>query len=118
MQITLSRIAMAVVAVTMMAVAGWSRAADEGVPRQHVGAIAGVVTDAHGHAVAGALVTLEDAHHQLIAKTTTGHDGRFQFPHVRPGRYIVRASKAHVGHGSAVVDVHAGHTTHVHIVLR
>lgn len=118
MSIPLSRMAMALVALTMMALTGWSRAGDVGVPRLHVGAIAGVVTDAHGHAVAGALATLEDAHHHLVAKTTTDAHGRFQFSHLRPGRYIVRASKPHVGHGSAVVDVHAGHTSHVHIVLR
>ena len=34
-----------------------------------------------------------------------------------PGHYTVLASKAYVSHGSAGVDVHAGHTSSVHIDL-
>lgn len=120
MPVTLSRVWMALVLVTTMVMAGLSSPTAMGMvaPPHHTGAIAGTVTDGHGHAVADAQVTLEDGHHHVIAKTTSDQHGEFHFPHVPAGRYTVRANKPHVGHGSAVVDVHAGHTAAVHIVLR
>lgn len=119
MQNVIVRLGMMLVVLTTLALAGWPTSVSAAAPpRQATGAIAGIVTDAHGHAVAGATVTLENDHHHVIASTITDHQGRFYFFHVRPGHYIVRAVKDHVGHGSAGVDVHTGMTSHVHVVLR
>ena len=81
-------------------------------------AIHGTVTNAHGLPVHGAHVALENSHHHIVATATSGEHGGFHFPHVVPGHYTVRASKPHVGHGSASVIVFHGHTSGVHVVLR
>ena len=81
------------------------------------GDIAGVVTDVHGNPVHRAHVTLEDANHHALAVTSSDSHGEFHFHHVQPGHYTIVASKRGVGHGSAGVDVHAGHTANVQVVL-
>jgi hypothetical protein len=82
------------------------------------GSIQGTVADAHGHASVGAQVRLVDSHHHVIATTFTNWHGAFHFHHVAPGHYTLQASGPHKTHGSAGVDVHAGHTSVVHIVLQ
>ena len=85
---------------------------------QSTGAIAGTVTDAHGHPIHRAHVTLENLHHQVLDTTSSDLHGEFEFHHVHPGHYTIKASKRHFGHGSTGVDVHGGHTANAHIVLQ
>lgn len=89
----------------------------EAVSRRITGAIAGIVTNSHGHPAANVPVTLETAQHHVVAATHTNEHGAFHFPHVIPGHYTVGATGHHNTHGAAAVVVHAGHTATVHVVL-
>ena len=52
--------------------------------------LAGVVTDSSGYPLAGAIVDLVGAGH---ATTTSGPDGWFSFPNMRPGPVVVKGRK-------------------------
>ncbi len=54
-------------------------------------AIAGVVTDATGAAIPGALVTVASTENGFKRGLRTDNAGRFNFPQLRPGPYSVRA---------------------------
>ncbi len=92
--------------------------ASAGPPPHGTGVIRGTVTDAHGHIVAGACVTLWIDHHHSSGKVFTDGHGIFTFPNVMPGHYTLIATSPHKLHGSIGVDVYAGHTSTVTIVVR
>jgi len=54
-------------------------------------AIVGQVTDASGAAIPGATVTIHNTETGLQRVATTDESGRFNFPQLKPGTYIVRA---------------------------
>jgi len=113
----LSRRCLVVLALAAVFFAGAALLPAEARQGPATGDIAGLVTDVHGHPVHRAYVRLEDAHHHAVAVTSSDSHGQFHSQHVQPGHYTVLASKRGLGHGSAGVDVHAGHTAHVHVVL-
>ncbi len=72
--------------------------------------LAGTVADLQGNSVAGALVGWIEADASNIAAssmptTTTDADGRFRFPHVRPGRLVVLVKAK--GHAPGLKGVEA-----------
>lgn len=114
----ISRRALVLLAVLLAGTAIlWTRPVHAGGPHPSTGDIQGTVSDVHGHPAAGVHVRLEDGQHHVVGTTTTDPHGEFHFLHVAPGHYTVRAVGRHRTHGSAAVDVHAGHTVTVHIVL-
>lgn len=102
--------------LTVLTILGTSPASAGG-PHPTTGVIEGTVTNANGNPATGAHVSLLDAQHHVVATTTSNQHGEFHFPHVVPGHYTVQAVGRHLTHGSAGVDVHAGHTATIHIVL-
>ena len=72
--------------------------------------VAGDVRDEHAHPVAGAEVGwLEASHHQTfhddMPTTTTDQNGRFRFPHARPGELMLQVKAT--GHAPGLATVHA-----------
>jgi len=53
-------------------------------------AIVGQVTDATGAAIAGATVVVTNRETRFQRSATTGDDGRFNFPQLKPGTYSVK----------------------------
>ncbi|QOJ01372.1 MAG: carboxypeptidase regulatory-like domain-containing protein [Phycisphaeraceae bacterium] len=84
--------------------------------QQGPGAIAGSVASAAGP-VADAAVVLS-SNGVVVARTSSARNGSFAFPNLRPGRYVVEASKRGVGQGRAVVEVQADQTAGVRILLQ
>lgn len=66
--------------------------------------------------VDGATVELRNVDGRVVASTTSGRDGSYQFDRVRPGRYAVHAIKRGVGEGRARVAADSG-MNRVRIVL-
>ncbi len=56
------------------------------------GGITGTVRDASGGVVVGASVSLQTAGQAVVGSTKTNDRGRFEFPTVRPGRYVMVVS--------------------------
>lgn len=76
-------------------------------PLRH-GTIVGVVATSDGERVADAHVVLLNARGEVVARTVSGERGRFGFRAVRPGRYVVEATKRGVGSGRTRVGVRSG----------
>src|SRR5580704_6000127 len=57
------------------------------------GTILGVVKDASGAAVPGAQVSVTNVDINDVRTTTTGSDGAFRVPALRPGRYSVKVEQ-------------------------
>src|SRR5690242_15323360 len=68
------------------------------------GSIVGAVQDPSGAAAVGAEVTARDVDTGFSASTTAGADGLFEFPDLKPGHYLVTASKQGFA-DSAAADV-------------
>lgn len=58
------------------------------------GAIEGVVRDAQGGVLPGAMMTLHNQATGVVRTTTSEHDGSYRFPALQPGRYTLRAELA------------------------
>ncbi len=61
---------------------------------QGPGVLTGSVYDTSGAVLPGVALTLEDPQQQLKLETTSDAAGRFEFPPVAPGRYVLEASVA------------------------
>lgn len=81
-----------------------------------VGTLNGFTVNAAG-AVAEANVTIS-LDGVVVARAVSARDGSFSFPNLRPGHYVIEASKRGVGAGRAEADVTAGGTTSVRVALR
>src|SRR5688500_19201091 len=64
--------------------------------------VLGTVRDASGAVVPGAKVTLTNASTGISVVKTSGDDGNYEFPAVRPGTYVVTAEQT--GFSMALVD--------------
>lgn len=80
------------------------------------GAVAGIVVSANGP-VADANVTIA-LNGVIVARATSGRDGSFSFPNLRPGTYLVQAARREVGAGRAEAVVTAGQTTSIRVRLQ
>jgi hypothetical protein len=85
-----------------------------------VGSVAGVVltmrSDRTLVPVSGA--TVEIMSREFAARTRTNESGGFTFPTLRPGVYQINASKDGVGIGRTRVEVLAGQTARVRVLLQ
>ncbi len=63
---------------------------EAGAQGETTSAIAGQVSDASGAAVPGAVVTIHNAETGLQRSAITDDSGRFNFPQLKPGSYVVR----------------------------
>lgn len=85
---------------------------------ERVGAIRGIVIDAHGDPVEGATVRLIHPRTQRVIRTgETNARGHFGFRHVRMGRYLIEAGKRGVGTGTKRVGVRPHHVSRVRVEL-
>jgi 5-hydroxyisourate hydrolase-like protein (transthyretin family) len=75
--------------------------------RTPVWSVQGTVTDEQGKPIAGASIALHpaDAFQPDSATATSGPDGTFRFPAVRPGGWQVRGTQAGANEGYAMVTV-------------
>jgi Carboxypeptidase regulatory-like domain/TonB dependent receptor len=55
--------------------------------------ISGRITDASGAAVEGAKVSAREIETNIVSSATTGREGRFRFPYLRVGSYVVKVHK-------------------------
>lgn len=89
-------------------------------PPPRAGSVAGIVysvnPDRTLSPVAGARVDIMSR--RYIETTRSNTSGGFNFPTLRPGFYEVVASKEGVGRGAARVEVLAGQTSRVRIILQ
>jgi Carboxypeptidase regulatory-like domain len=82
------------------------------------GAIRGIVIDAHGDPVEGAVVRLIHPRTKRVVKRgETNAEGHFGFRHVRMGRYVVEAGKRGVGKGASRVGVRPHAVSRVKVEL-
>jgi len=81
------------------------------------GSVGGVVRDASGRPVRGADVVLESAAHTMMRRRT-GSTGRFDFPNVAIGHYLLEISRRGFASSSHPVTVEAGYFPFAEIVLR
>jgi outer membrane receptor protein involved in Fe transport len=80
--------------------------------------IEGVVHDALGRPVAGAMVRLEAGDGKDIAKTTADQSGHFSFAGVAAGTYAVVVSKAQYEEGTVIVSPGASGVSSADLVLQ
>jgi outer membrane receptor protein involved in Fe transport len=97
--LTVHRLAAAIAAAFMLFVVPLGARADV------TGVVRGTLTGAAGRPVAGAAVNLTGP--DLVLSATTGADGRFSFPRVPFGRYVLRAVTP-AGPVETTVDVATG----------
>jgi Carboxypeptidase regulatory-like domain/TonB dependent receptor len=73
------------------------------------GSISGNVQDGHGKAVAGARVALRSGASGAVITGRTDADGRFDFPKVAIGSYLITVSRSGFGAESESVTVESGY---------
>ena len=71
-------------------------------------ALTGTVTDAQGHALDNASVSVQDAQGHTLAQTHTGHDGSFVVQNVQPGTYAVTVDANGFGTNTRIATVDNG----------
>jgi hemoglobin/transferrin/lactoferrin receptor protein len=81
------------------------------------GSVSGVVRDASGEAVGGAEVSLVNAQQAVLSQTQTDAAGRFQLSDVPPGSYAVTVWRSGFSRGREAVEVTAGVTRELRVVL-
>ena len=106
-------LAMLAFALALLVPASITQADPEAMPAR----IGGVVTDANGDAVEGAVVQLVADGGRLIRSTRTDERGLYVFRGVRPGAYVVRGFKRDVGRDRDRVRVRSGDTARVPLSL-
>src|SRR3974390_832704 len=82
------------------------------------GEITGVITDPSSAVVANATVTLTSKEMGNSQTVTTGANGVYRFPLLRPGQYVVAASAKGFSKTTANVTVSLGAVTSVPVQLR
>ena len=86
---------------------------------QEAASLAGRVTDPDGAPAPGAVVTVYSRESGARLAATTGSEGRYAFPELMPGEYLLEVSApGFTGPESAAVAVHAGETVEKDIELR
>ena len=83
---------------------------------QHV--LEGQIRDSSGAALAGAEVSLITAGSQILSKTTSDGGGRFAFPSVELGQYLLRAKAEGFDVGETPIEFAATSTDLIRIHLR
>ena len=81
--------------------------------QETTGTITGTITDSFGMPVTGAEVWVEGTRFHALARD----DGRFLFPGVAPGAYVVKVFRIGYADDEAAVTVVAGETTQVAFIL-
>ncbi|HVG28220.1 MAG TPA: TonB-dependent receptor [Pyrinomonadaceae bacterium] len=81
------------------------------------GGVSGVVRDPSGAVVADAEVSLVNAQQAVLSQTKTDAGGRFQFADVPPGSYAVAVSRPNFSRQREAVQVTAGETAELSVVL-
>ena len=81
------------------------------------GSVSGIVRDDSGRPVAGAKVVLESAAHAIMRRQTDS-TGRFDFPKVAIGHYMLTISRRDFAPSSQPVTVEAGYFPFANIVLK
>ncbi|MFP6560890.1 TonB-dependent receptor [Paraburkholderia sp. B3] len=67
--------------------------------------LTGTVTDAQGHALDNATISVQDADGHTLAQTHTGHDGSFVVQNVQPGTYAVTVDANGFGTHTSIATV-------------
>lgn len=86
-------------------------------PEAQPARIGGIVTDANGDAVEGAIVQIASERGRVMHTVRTDERGFYAFNRLRPGVYVVRAGKRDVGRDRARVAVRSGETERVPLTL-
>jgi Carboxypeptidase regulatory-like domain len=81
------------------------------------GKLVGTVVNAAGEAVEGATV-LATSPTGGFKQAKSGANGGFEFPELKPGKWMVKAFKMGIGWGMTEATVESGKTTEVKIVLK
>ena len=81
------------------------------------GNISGVVSDVSSALVSEAEVSLINAQQAVLSRTHTDAQGRFAFRDVRPGSYVLLVSRADFNQRREVVQIAAGESKDVIIIL-
>lgn len=92
-------------------------------PSYAVGSIGGVVTDADGNGVVGAMVMVQGVEHRrgqrmFMARAETGEGGAYEVADVPAGRYIVAAMTRELGGARAEAVVEDGQRAEVNLQLQ
>ena len=106
--------------LVVLAVAGLALAPSLDAAGSHHGALGGMVVDAAGNPVPGAVVEVEvhtPSGHTFHARTHSDPRGRFIFRHVPAGPGVVKAHKRGVGRGRVRGQVIAGQLVRARIGL-
>jgi outer membrane receptor protein involved in Fe transport len=82
------------------------------------GTISGVVRDASGAVVSDTDVSLVNAQQAVLSQTVTDAQGRFQFAEVPAGSYAVTVSRPDFSRQREAVQVKAGGTAELNVVLQ
>jgi outer membrane receptor protein involved in Fe transport len=86
-------------------------AASAGVP------LTGSVTDAQGHAIEHADVSVQDSGGKPAGHVSTGRDGRFELDHLEPGTYAVTIAAKGFNGNASIATIEAGQTRTLDVAL-
>lgn len=83
------------------------------------GSVVGTVRDPSGAAVAGAAVTAKETDTGISVSTVSGAEGLYEFPNLKPGRYVLAAGKqSFADSGSVEVALESRRTIRTNLDLR
>jgi len=79
--------------------------------------VSGRVTDTQGAVIPGAVVTARQTETDVKAETVTGSEGRFRFPYLKVGRYVITAHMDGFRDGAQAVTLGIGGAFDIPFVL-
>jgi hypothetical protein len=81
------------------------------------GALTGLVADPQGSAIVGATVKLRELGNNRERDTQVGEDGRYYFPQLAPGNYVVLVMAEGFTNAEQTITLNVGTNTNVQVVL-
>jgi outer membrane receptor protein involved in Fe transport len=88
-----------------------------GAPAQDIGKVSGIISDAIGHPLSGATISIKDASGKVMASSQSNAQGHFTISGLPPGVYVLTADKAAYKSSIKVINLVSKQALYMDMVL-